>query len=1189
MNRDQPEQQDLLPGLVRSAGAKPGPKPRKAVEIAEVDPVARVLVDVPLAHLDRPFDYAVPATMAENIAPGVRVKVRFAGQDVDGYVVARAASSDHAGRLTPVRRVVSAEPVLSAEVAELTGRRRAAVRRHPVRRPSAGRPAPSRNSGEGCTARGHDPPPEIAAADLARPGSTTSPVRRSSRVSSAAIVAARRLVGCPRHGLAGPVVGRRGRDVRRRSRRVIVVPDGRDVDRVDSALTDLLGPGHHVALRADSGPSARYRDFLAVSRGGRRIVVGTRSAAFAPVHDLGLVAIWDDGDDLHSEPRAPYPHAREVLLLRADAQDTARPHRRLRAHGRGRIPPAHRLGPGARAHARPGPRAGLGLGDRSHRTRPGSRSLRAQDAGCRGRRTRRSAAHSRPGRCWCRRPGRATPRRLACERCRTPARCATCSGPLRLTGPSTVPACRWCGTEAAAWACAACGHRGLRAPVVGDARTAEELGRSFAGVRVLTSSAGSVLTTVGDQRCIVVATPGAEPVAPPGLRRRGPARHLAGPVPRRPAGAGGGRRRWLNAAALARPGGHVVAVGDPADPGPPGAGPLGPRRVRAARDGRTPVRPSAARQSARDGDGGAIGGRGRPRPRWPCRPRPRCSGPSRPATTTCAPSSGCRARTGRRSRPRSVTCNAPGRAASSPPYASRWILRRSAEPYTCTASDQSRASPARGSRTLAIQPIRLFGDPILRKPAVEVIDFDKELRKLVEDLTDTMIDAPGAGLAAPQIGVGLRVFTWFVEGEPGHLVNPTLELSEEIQDGLEGCLSLPELTFECKRAMSVVAQGFNMYGDPVTVEGSEMLARAIQHETDHLDGVMFIDRLDTESRKAAMKAIRESEWFGTGAPCVQGLATPHQRARPLMRVVFAGTPEVALPALDAIADSGHDLVGVVTRPDAPSGRGRRLVASPIAQRAEELGVPVLRPAHPRDPAFQAELQGPRARLLPGRRVRRDPPSVGPRHPAARLGQPALLLPACLARRGAGAARDLGGRRGHRRHHLPHRQGARRRPRLRRDDRADPARRTRPVTCWPGSPRAAPGCWSPPSTALPRVGSRPAPSRPRGSASHRRSSSRTPGSTGPNLRSPSTGGSGPAPRSRERGPCSTDCGSRSVRSRSSPGSFQPGGSRSPSTLCGSGPRPTRFGSARSSLTARKQMNAADWARGVTFAPGARFGD
>ncbi|MDF9717957.1 peptide deformylase [Nocardioides sp. ChNu-153] len=174
---------------------------------------------------------------------------------------------------------------------------------------------------------------------------------------------------------------------------------------------------------------------------------------------------------------------------------------------------------------------------------------------------------------------------------------------------------------------------------------------------------------------------------------------------------------------------------------------------------------------------------------------------------------------------------------------------------------------------MAIQPIRLFGDPVLRRRASEVTDFDRELRTLVQDLTDTMLEAPGAGLAAPQIGVSVRVFTWNVDGELGHLVNPTLELSEEEQVALEGCLSLPELTFECRRALSVVAHGFDMHGEPVTVRGSEFLARAIQHETDHLDGVLFIDKLDAEARKAAMKEIREAEWFGLEKPTVK--VSPH--------------------------------------------------------------------------------------------------------------------------------------------------------------------------------------------------------------------------------------------------------------------------------------------------------------------------
>jgi peptide deformylase len=163
---------------------------------------------------------------------------------------------------------------------------------------------------------------------------------------------------------------------------------------------------------------------------------------------------------------------------------------------------------------------------------------------------------------------------------------------------------------------------------------------------------------------------------------------------------------------------------------------------------------------------------------------------------------------------------------------------------------------------MAIKEIRHFGDPVLITSASEVVTFDKELRKLVKDLTETMLDAPGAGLAAPQIGVPLRVFVWDVDEAIGHLINPTLDLSEEMQDGDEGCLSFPELVYPTPRAFRAVAKGFTMHGEPITVEGTELLARALQHETDHLNGVLFIDRLSEENRKLAMKEIRESDWFG---------------------------------------------------------------------------------------------------------------------------------------------------------------------------------------------------------------------------------------------------------------------------------------------------------------------------------------
>jgi peptide deformylase len=167
-------------------------------------------------------------------------------------------------------------------------------------------------------------------------------------------------------------------------------------------------------------------------------------------------------------------------------------------------------------------------------------------------------------------------------------------------------------------------------------------------------------------------------------------------------------------------------------------------------------------------------------------------------------------------------------------------------------------------------PIRLFGDPVLRSAADPVVDFDKELRKLVTDLTDTMREAGGVGLAAPQIGVGLRVFTFDVDEVLGHLINPVLHFpDEEEQDGQEGCLSIPGLYFDTKRRQNVVAKGFNSYGDPVQIVGTGLMARCVQHETDHLDGVLFLDRLDAETRKQAMKEIRAAEWYGGKPPVVK--------------------------------------------------------------------------------------------------------------------------------------------------------------------------------------------------------------------------------------------------------------------------------------------------------------------------------
>lgn len=568
--RDEPPALEL-PGLVRDKVAEGRAKARATrarkqaeAEITDRLPVAQLLLDLQPAHLDRTFDYAVPTSMADTAVPGARVKVRFAGQDADGFVLARLDGSDHEGRLSPLKRVVSPEPVLRADVAGLAGElaeryagtrsdvlrlavppRHAAVEKEtppPVPPAAPFQPA----AGEAAWA-GHEP----GAAFLRHLASGGSP----RAVWHAA--AGTDWAGALAHAVAA--VGASGRGA------VVCVPDRKDVDRLSAALDRVLGAGQHVALTADSGPAARYRAFLAVSRGAVRVAIGTRAAAFAPVHDLGLVAIWDDGDDLLAEPRAPYPHARETLLLRAERTGAAALvggfTRTVEADQLLRSGWAQEIAP-TRAFARERIRVGIaGASDIDLDRDPLTRVSRVPRE---VHETIRAAVAD--GAVLVQTPRRGYAAALACERCRTPARCTVCTGPLRLTGPATPPACGWCGTEATHWACPVCEYRGLRAPVLGDARTAEELGRAFPGVRVLTSSGDRVLATVPAGRAIVVATPGAEPVAAEGYAAvvlLDTWLLLGRPDLRTEEEA---LRRWSGALALVAPGGRGVVAGDPAHP-----------------------------------------------------------------------------------------------------------------------------------------------------------------------------------------------------------------------------------------------------------------------------------------------------------------------------------------------------------------------------------------------------------------------------------------------------------------------------------------------------------------------------------------------------------------------------------------------------------------------------------------------
>ncbi|MEO6088555.1 MAG: primosomal protein N' [Umezawaea sp.] len=534
---------------------------------AEVLPVARVCVDVPLAHLDRAFDYQVSADQAEDAVPGSRVRVRFAGQLVDGFVLERVDSSEYGKKLTYLERVISPEPVLSPEVAELA---RVVADRFAGTLIDVLRMAipPRHARAEGQPSPEPAPPPEVpvAAGWTRYPfGPNLLDALLEGRTARAVWQALPAEDWPARLAEAAATVASTGKGV------LLVVPDHRDVARLHAACVALVGETGVVTLSADLGPSERYKRWLAVRRGAVRVVIGTRAAAFAPVADLGLVVVWDDGDDLHSEPRMPYPNVRDVLVQRAHLSGAA-----FLVGGFARTAEAQLLVESGWAHEVVAARETLrtaaprvvavGDGDWQEAKDSASRSARLPSIAFEAAR----AALAAQAPVLIQVPRRGYVPALACGSCRAPTRCRRCAGPLALPGGSDdgvprPPYCRWCGATEAAYRCPACGSRKLRAQIVGARRTAEELGRAFVGVPVRTSGADEVLATVSGKPALVVATPGAEPVADGGygavLLLDGWS--LLGRADLRAAEEA--LRRWMTAAALAKPGvegGRVVVIAE---------------------------------------------------------------------------------------------------------------------------------------------------------------------------------------------------------------------------------------------------------------------------------------------------------------------------------------------------------------------------------------------------------------------------------------------------------------------------------------------------------------------------------------------------------------------------------------------------------------------------------------------------
>lgn len=548
-------------------------------EAATVLPIARVLLETQVPHLDRFYDYLVPASMSGDARAGVRVRARFGGQDLPGFIVERRAEAEPGVRLQPLGKVVSPEVVLSPEILKLCGAvaaRYAGTVSDVVRSAVPPRMArveqePRRSAG-GDDAHGAGDAPDSAADTPADPGSFTAYDGGADFIGSLAAGGSPRAVlsAMPNQPGGWPALLATAVAACVRSGRgaVVVVPDARDLNRLADALDAALGGGAFARLSADDGATPRYRSFLSVSRGDVAVAAGTRSAAFAPVSNPGLLVLWEDHDSSHAEPRAPYHHARDTLLLRAEQEGCA-----LLVAGHGRSAEAQRLVLTGWASELTAPRTALRAAaprvvasSDSHQTErdPLLHAARLPHIAWK---TASDALANGPVLVQVARTGFVPA--LRCERCRESAHCAACAGPLGFRDAHSVPSCRWCGAQAPAWVCPECSGTRLRASTIGADRTAEELGRAFPQSPVIGATGAKPRERIGSSPAVVVATPGAEPVAEGGYAA---VLLLDGDRMLARDGLRTGEdvlHRWLSAAALARPasrGGIVVVAAGASDP-----------------------------------------------------------------------------------------------------------------------------------------------------------------------------------------------------------------------------------------------------------------------------------------------------------------------------------------------------------------------------------------------------------------------------------------------------------------------------------------------------------------------------------------------------------------------------------------------------------------------------------------------
>ena len=543
------EQLSLVPGRKTRAKAE--------VPMAAIDPVAHVVIDSPLPHLDRIFDYAVPEKLSDSVKAGVRVRVRFAGKLTDAFVLSRDSHTDHKGVLLAIASVASDEQVLTPEIVALC--KSVATRWSGVFFDVVRNAVPNRH------ARGEAAP--LVPVDGEIPELDTN--SWASYVGSAALIkrsidgeAPRAIVTTGTDNPAQLIAEYVLTLARAQRASVVVVPDRHAVEQVESSLVSLGAPAWVMtSVMADDGPEKRYRQWLRALRGNAKIVIGTRSAVFAPIPDVAAIVVWDDWNSSLYDPQAPYWNARDVAVLRSQQQDTA-----LLIVGSSVSTDAVALMPWLAHVSRSKedsrnnwPRVRSAFDDTYKDTI--GKPVRIPPLAFQ---VTQKALAVGPVLFLTSRAGYMP--RLACDTCRTLASCSKCSGPLMTSRRSSLPTCFYCGHQEQAWQCERCKGVSLRANQIGSERTAEELGRAFPGIPVRSSSGDRIVRTIDARPSIVVATPGAVPDVPGGYAAAiildGNAM-LARPDLRASEDA---FTKWMEAVAHVRPDGEAVIVADSEHP-----------------------------------------------------------------------------------------------------------------------------------------------------------------------------------------------------------------------------------------------------------------------------------------------------------------------------------------------------------------------------------------------------------------------------------------------------------------------------------------------------------------------------------------------------------------------------------------------------------------------------------------------